>query len=166
MLDSPIHEEIFPIVWNSLVRKPVVARRNKSSLTSDSLLKSLTCILLKKSLSHKLSFLMMPFRTSAFFRLAANSRIQRLREVSAWLKICGSTGWQTRCHTGERAHQHLFSPWHPPSQVGAVTFAAQVNKATLGFISGGKRNDVFCSIPYCTCGSFGGKREDGGAGFD
>lgn len=123
-------------IWNSLVRKPVIARRNKSSLTSDSLLEPLTCILLKKSLSHKLSFLIMPFRTSAFFRLAANSRIQRLRDVSAWLKICRSTGWQTRCHREERAHQHLFSPWHPPSQVDTVTFAAQVNKATLGFVSG------------------------------
>lgn len=66
----------------------VATRRNDSSLTLESLFKPHTCILLKKSLSHRLSFLMMPFRTSAFFRLAANSSTQRFREVSAWLKIC------------------------------------------------------------------------------
>lgn len=72
---------------HQLQGKPVVTRKNDSSLTFDLLQKFLTCILLKNSLSHRLSFLMIPFRTSAFFRLAANSRIQRFREVSAWLKI-------------------------------------------------------------------------------
>ena len=36
---------------------------------------------------------MIPFRTSAFFLFAANSSAQRLRDVSAWLKICGRAAW-------------------------------------------------------------------------